>query len=459
MSFVKREEIRITTYYLIFGILWITLSDTLLVWLFGDDPKLLTQMQTYKGTFYILLTGGLLYTLVRNSVKKLRDQYKEAEHARMEAERLNREKSRFLAQMSHEIRTPLNGLTGFASLLSNNKLSDEQREKYIQIIQNRSTHLLRVVNDLIDLSKLESNKLSLNFEAIHLPTLLKEITEYYQPKLKLQDKKNLEIGWQLDGFDTINTDPTRLRQILINLIDNAIKYTPEGNIEISAHIRNKQALFEIADTGIGIPQEKQHLLFQQHVDIQNYLSHEHKGAGLGLSIVKSIIEYMGGKLWFSSRENTGTTFCFTLPVTFAEQTQKTHVQTSYAWENQTIVIIEDDFASHLFFKELLAPTGAQVKVFNQGRQGLEYIMRMNDVPILLLDLRLPDISGFQILKEIQNRKLHVKTIVQTANIIQNEEQRCRELGCQHILTKPVSPHLMLKTIAQNIELSTVNNDS
>lgn len=457
MSFVKREEIRITTYYLVFGILWITLSDSLLVWIFDDDPRLLIQMQTYKGTFYIIITGVLLFTLVRNSVKKLRKQYREAEEARKEAEKLNHQKSRFLAQMSHEIRTPLNGLTGFASLLSTNSLTDAQREKYIQIIQNRSTHLLRVVNDLIDLSKLESNKLTLNYEALHLPTLLKELTEYYQPKLKLQDRKNLEIGWQLNGFDTINTDPTRLRQVLINLIDNAVKYTPAGTIEISVHMQKDQALFEIADTGIGIPQEKQHLLFQQHVDIQNYLSQQHKGAGLGLSIVKSIVEYMGGKLWFSSKENVGTTFCFTLPVTYTEKPQKSFVQSNYAWEDQTLVIVEDDFTSHLFFKELLTPTGAKVKVFNQGRDALEYISKKQETPIVLLDLKLPDISGFQILEEIQKRNLSVKTIVQTANIIQNEEERCRKLGCQYILPKPVSPHLMLKTIAQNIDALKVNS--
>ena len=458
MNFVKREEIRITTYYLVFGILWITLSDTLLIWIFDDDPGLITQMQTYKGTFYIIITGLLLFTLVRNSVKKLRNQYHKAEKARKEAEKLNLQKSRFLAQMSHEIRTPLNGLTGFASLLSTSSLTDAQREKYIQIIQNRSTHLLRVVNDLIDLSTLESNKLTLNYEALHLPTLLKELTEYYQPKLKLQDRKNLEIGWQLNGFDTINTDPTRLRQVLINLLDNAIKYTPTGTIDISVHMQKDQALFEIADTGIGIPEEKQHLLFQQHVDIQNYLSQEHKGAGLGLSIVKSIVEYMGGKLWFSSKEQVGTTFCFTLPVTFTEKPQKSFVQSNYAWEDQTLVIIEDDFTSHLFFRELLAPTGAKVKVFYQGREALKYISKAQETPIVLLDLKLPDISGFQILEEIQKRNLSVKTIVQTANIIQNEEQRCRKLGCQYILTKPVSPHLMLKTIAQNIDASKVNSN-
>lgn len=450
MKFIHREEIRITTYYLLFGLLWITLSDSILIWIFDNDPQILTKLQTYKGSFFVFITAILLYSLIHTSVKKLRQQHQKAEEARQKAEKLNIQKSRFLAQMSHEIRTPLNGLTGFASLLSTPSLTKEQREKYIGIIQNRSTHLLRVVNDLIDLSKLESNNLILSLEVIYLPTLLKELIEYYHPKRLLQNKKDLELHWNIQGNETITTDPTRLRQILINLLDNAIKYTPEGSIHLSAHVKEDDALFKVTDTGIGIPQEKQHLLFQQHVDIQNYLSNEHKGAGLGLSIAKSIVEYMNGNLWFTSKEHEGTTFAFTLPVTTSATSKKKFTQTTYAWEHLTVVIIEDDFTSHLYFKELLAPTGANLLIFSQGKKALRYLRKVEKTPIVLLDLKLPDISGFEILKAIHKEKLQIKTIVQTANIIQNEEKRCRELGCQHILTKPVPPDQLLKTIASQI---------
>jgi len=451
MKYLGKEEVRITILYIVFGLLWINLSDKVLLWISNDNAGVLNKLQTFKGSFYILITASFLYILIRSSIRKLQALKTQADVSRERAEQLNKEKTVFLAQMSHEIRTPLNGLSGFVSLLSSPSLSDKQKEKYLQIIQNRSKHLLQVVNDLIDLSKIETQSLTITPESVNLEELFKELTDYYLPKLKLEDKQGVELGYKITGNSTIIIDPTRLRQILINLLDNSIKYTLAGTITITADIKTQKSIFHVTDTGIGIPRNKQHLLFSEHTDIQKHLSQEQKGAGLGLLITRHLIQKMGGTLSFTSSEHEGSTFSFSLPTTTTIISNQAEASPHFYWKNGLIVIIEDDFSSHLYYKELLRPVQAQIKIFDQGIPALDFLLGITEPAIVLLDLLLPDISGFAILEKLRHKRPDIPVIIETANILQNESEKCAQLGYHTLLAKPIPPQKLLSTLNKIVE--------
>ena len=237
----------------------------------------------------------------------------ELEEAKEKAEESDRLKSAFLANMSHEIRTPMNGIVGFSQLMRTKKLTEDQQMKFIKIINNSSMQLLRIVNDIIDVSKIEIGKVDLNYQESNINFLLNELFAFYKP---VAGRKNIKLSLQKglnDEQSLISTDQVKVRQVLDNIISNAVKFTKDGFINFGYKHKDNNLEFYIQDSGIGIPEEQQNIVFDRFMQADSQLSETHSGTGLGLSISKSYIELLGGKIWLESESEKGTTFYFTIP--------------------------------------------------------------------------------------------------------------------------------------------------
>ncbi len=236
--------------------------------------------------------------------------------AKYEAERADRLKSSFLANMSHEIRTPLNGILGFSQFLKQSSLSDQKKEKYLDIILNNGKQLLNLINDIIDVSKIESGQLSINKKPFSLNKLFNQLNQLFTGDLYQKNKTDVKLIFNKafeDGDDMIYTDESRLKQVLFNLLTNAVKFTTKGSIECYYTLKEKSLHFGVKDTGIGISCENQQVIFERFTQADNSLTRQYGGTGLGLSISKGIVDLLGGKLGVTSEINTGSEFYFTLP--------------------------------------------------------------------------------------------------------------------------------------------------
>lgn len=297
-------EYRITLLYLIIGGAWIIFSDKFLLTITGDQEKL-TQLQTYKGWFYVAATSFLLFFLVKNHLKRLRK-------AEAEAKKSNELKTSFLQNISHEIRTPMNSIVGFSDILNTNHLEEDQVKKFLAIIRNSSNQLLYIVNELLDISMLETGNVKVYKDTVHLNKLIDEISEAFLPVTKDSVKYEVKKGLD-DDRSIITTDEGKLRQVIMNLLNNAGKYTESGTIKLAYELNHSMLTFAIEDTGIGIVKKKQKSLFQRFEKAHDERAQNYDGVGLGLAICKGNIDLMGGKIDFKSEPNAGSTFYFKIP--------------------------------------------------------------------------------------------------------------------------------------------------
>jgi len=372
--------------------------------------------------------------------KKIEDELVTAKEKAVESEQL---KSIFLANMSHEIRTPMNAILGFSSLMNDASFSEEEREVFMHRIQNAGQRLLQIINDIIDISKLESSQLKIHKEPCQLADLLYHSLDEIQTSGLLNKKPGVTLAVDLPGElenMTIMTDGIRVQQVITNLLSNAAKFTKEGTIiagvkkisEDEKHILE----FYIKDTGKGIPPEKLEMIFERFRQAEE--KEYHQGTGLGLSITKGIIEVMGGTIRVSSHLNQGTTFYFTIPcepVAPVEPPSGDTPSLSPLLKGKVIVIAEDNHDSYLYLKNLLTPTQATLVHCPNGEKLMHFLSE-NHADLIILDLKMPRKSGLECLKEIRQKKLPVRVIVQTAYAFPDDKQQCMEAGSDAYLAKP-----------------------
>lgn len=297
-------EYKITAIYLLVGGLWILFSDQILFY-FIKDIDLLTQLQTYKGWFYVIITAYLFFLLIEKHLVKIRN----AEQKAKENDRL---KTAFLQNISHEIRTPMNSIIGFADLLNNKDLSEEQKNQYLEIITNSSNKLLNIVNDVLDISLIETRNISAKEDKVHLNDLLEDIYISFEPIIKQEVSFSLNKGLT-DTLSFILTDDVKIRQTLNNLLSNAIKFTVKGFIKFGYVLKKDELEFFIEDTGIGIAPNLHDKIFEHFHRVEIEISKLFEGAGLGLAICKGNIDLLNGKIWVKSELNKGSIFYFTIP--------------------------------------------------------------------------------------------------------------------------------------------------
>lgn len=297
-------EYKITAIYAIVGSLWILFSDKLLYHLIKNSDTIV-ELQIFKGWIYVLITAILLYLLLKKHLVKIRN----AEQKAIDNDRL---KTAFLHNISHEIRTPMNGIVGFTDLLRNNNISEEQKDQYLDIITKSSDQLLKIVNDILDISLIETGNISAKENIIHLNEFLDELYISFEPLIKKEISFSLTKGLA-DTFSIVLTDAAKIRQILNNLINNAIKFTENGHINFGYALKKNELEFFIEDTGIGIALQLHDKIFENFHKAEIEISKLYAGVGLGLAICKGDIEILNGRIWVNSELNKGSTFYFTIP--------------------------------------------------------------------------------------------------------------------------------------------------
>lgn len=297
-------ENSIIGFYLLLGSLWILFSDNLLNILI-QDKAMLTHFQTYKGWFFVVVTAGIFYMILKKHLIKLR----EAERKAKESDML---KTAFLQNISHEVRTPMNSIIGFSELVRDERVSDEKRAEYLRIINMSSMQLLNVVNSILDISLIETGNLRVSEKKVQLNEVLDEVHSYVSPLIKEDVSFTVRKGLP-DYEATIMTDEQKLKKVIINIVSNAVKFTDKGQISIGYTCDGQMLEFFAEDTGIGIPEDFLRNIFDGFRKAENGGNKFYEGLGLGLSISKGYLEILGGKLWVTSEKGKGSKFYFTIP--------------------------------------------------------------------------------------------------------------------------------------------------
>jgi two-component system CheB/CheR fusion protein len=375
------------------------------------------------------------------------------------AEESDRLKSAFLANMSHEIRTPMNGIIGFSQLLKEKSLTPEKRDEFINIIANNGKALLNLIDDIIDLAKIESGHMTIETVPCRANSIMFELYQQFLEILQIKEKENLEFQYFVpeEQVDVV-TDPNRLRQILSNLLDNAIKFTEKGFIQFGFEINeDKYLTFYVKDSGIGIPGEKQLSVFERFRQINETYNRLYGGTGLGLAISRNLAHLMGGELWLESKEKIGTSFYLSLPYitipvkpdTIPKAKQIIKIPTG-SWKKNTILIVEDEPLNLFMLKEFLRPSGIRIIHAGTGDDALKFYHDNNDIDVILMDIRIPGMNGYDATREIRKSSKKIPIIAQTAYAMQEDRKKCIEAGCNDFLSKPLNKELLLQSILKFI---------
>jgi two-component system CheB/CheR fusion protein len=374
--------------------------------------------------------------------------------AKKKAEVANVYKNQFLANMSHEIRTPMNGLVGFAELLKDDNLSSEAKNRYVNIIESSSNQLLNLINDIIDVSKIEAGELGVTIDTCHVGTMMFELEDTFNEIKHQRDKKNVSIiALVSEEFRdlAIKTDPNRLKQVLSNLISNALKFTEEGEITFSYTVKRKKVVFTVQDTGIGIPKDKLELIFERFQQIAQPETGIQEGTGLGLAISAGIIELLGGKIKVSSIEGKGSKFTFELPYKPAEasitSTDKSNELDLHVFKNKKILIAEDDPINRIYLEEILTNTSLKTLWANNGAEALDLFKANEDLDLVVLDIRMPIMNGIVAANNMLQLKPSTRIIAQTAYAMEEDKERCFQAGFVDYISKPLQKQQLLEIIA------------
>jgi len=386
----------------------------------------------------------------------------ELQEAKLKAEESERLKMAFLANMSHEIRTPMNGILGFADLLKNDVLPDEKKLEFIGLIEKSGNRMLDIINDIVDISRIESKLVTKNLSTININELMDQLYRFFKPRAKQKDLKlSLQKGLP-DTNSDLETDGQKLNAVLINLVNNAIKYTKTGQVEFGYKLKrnNDQPKLEfyVRDSGVGISKEDQALIFDRFTRSKKADMDAIEGTGLGLAISKAYVEILDGKIWVESREGEGSVFYFDVPV--AENSKINQVAASLAEEldgstfdcdNKKILVVEDDPVSEYFLKIALQGLSNNILFAHDGKEAVDIFMDNPDLCLILMDISLPRLRGDEAVKIIRKTSTEVPIIAQTAYCMEGDKKYLKEIGCDEYLEKPIKKDILLKTVQKYME--------
>ncbi len=378
--------------------------------------------------------------------RKLAEQ--QLKNALQKAQESDKLKSTFLSTMQHELRTPLNSILGFAELLHDDDEIKDQNKEYLRMIYESGLNLLNIINDILDASLISTGKIKIKIQPSNINTICDELYEDFTKILEKSKDKNelkIKVSKKLDNNKaSVKTDPIRVKHILSNLLNNAVKFTYKGEIEFGYKLQNgKDLLFYVKDTGIGIPKDKQEIIFDQFRQIEETDTRKYGGSGLGLSISKNLVEALGGKIWVESTNNKGSIFYFTIPYKPEEIKQDERITDRPKPEKTTlsskkILITEDNYADFYIFQKYLKPTGVKILHATTGETAIDIVKKYKDIDLVILDIKLPDISGFQAAKKIKKIRNNIAIIAITSYSSMYDKEEAFKAGCDDYIVKPIT---------------------
>ena len=401
--------------------------------------------------------------------KKLEEDLIIAAEKATESERL---KSAFLTNMSHEIRTPMNGILGFTDLLKEPGLSGDEQQEYIKIIEKSGDRMLNTINDIMDISKIESGLTNVIISDTDINEQNESLYEFFKPEVEAKGM-NLVLKNTLSGKEAvIKTDKEKFYAILTNLIKNSIKFTHEGSIEFGYALKKVtepadktvselvELVFYVKDTGIGIPKDKLQAIFERFIQADISKSRLYEGTGLGLSICKSYVEMLGGRIWVESVEGVGSTFYFTIPYDIdkkeiIDSDSDSHRYEKVEVENQDkklkILIAEDEKISEMHLSILLKNIGKEVLLAKTGFEAVEICRNNPDIDLILMDVKMPILNGHEATKLIREFNKKVVIIAQTAYALSGDRENALEAGCDDYISKPIDKEELFEKIGRLVK--------
>ncbi len=409
----------------------------------ADQTRLIDVYTSFL--LYILIGASLILYVKQNYIRE-----------KKKAEQSDRLKSVFLANMSHEIRTPMNSILGFSQLLNGN-ITDEEKNTYSRIIRESSESLLGLIEDIIDISKIEAGQVEIITGEYDIHYAFEDLYASFSQILKNQSKEHIRFRYDTGQRELIlKTDLLRFKQILTNLLSNAVKFTDEGFIHFGYSIEHDYIKFFVKDSGIGIIPENINTIFDRFSKTEKIQNKIYRGTGIGLTICRNLVELLGGKIWVESVYGQGSTFYFTLPNDQVKRKiQKArHVITAEEpidWSGKTILIVEDEHDNYLLLNEFLKPYGVKIIHASIGVEAVRYCRDKPQIDLILMDIRMPDMDGYEITRQIKEARPDLPIIAQTALAMEGDEKKSLVAGCDDYISKPIRIDLLVRKISRFLD--------
>lgn len=373
------------------------------------------------------------------------------------AEESDRLKTAFLAAMSHEIRTPMNHIIGFSEFLKDPDLDPAEREEYGQIIYESGQALLRLIEDIIDIARLESRQMIANPTVFGVDEFIRSIYNTFAQQLAKKPGKEVEFLLQCPEKSSAiyaKTDAMRLQQIIDNLLDNAFKFTAHGKVELGYKVLDGKLAIFVRDTGPGIPPDKHEWVFKRFRQLDYSINKKYGGTGLGLALVKSLAELLEGEVRLESEPGKGALFTVIIPGLIMQQTQNNSINNGASrndWSDYTFLVVEDERSNYNLLNIMLRPSRVKLLWAKDGNEAIALFgQHKNNIHLVLMDIRLPGINGYEVTKHIKQIRPELPVIAQTAYAMEIEIMKARESGCDDYITKPIDRRLLLDMIARHL---------
>lgn len=400
-----------------------------------------------------IITGIIVFSIditdLKNAEQNLIIKNQELTKSMQKAEESDQLKTAFIQNLSHEIRTPMNSIIGFSEMLENPLLLDEKRTLFRSIIIKSSNQLLSIVNDILTISFLDSNSEENCFEKVNINKLLDDLLTISHPiksaKVELKCIKPLE-----NKNSIIITDRTKITQIITNLLNNAIKFTHKGLVELGYNLKNNQLVFYVKDTGIGIENKNQEKIFERFRQAKISTSQQYGGTGLGLAISKGFVELLGGKIWVQSAIGEGSTFYFSIPFQKAEVKTTKTLDINVSSKLNTILVAEDEPSNYHLIEELLVDQGFTLLHAKNGEEAINFCKTNTDIDLILMDIKMPKLDGYSAAKEIKKFRPNLPIIAQSAYVLNHERDKYSGLAFDDFITKPIDATVLKQKLINSV---------
>ncbi len=426
--------------------------------------KVFTLIRPRKGCFFAEVSANLLKNndgepvnliiIVQDITERLLYE-RRLEEAREKAIESDKLKSAFLANMSHEIQTPMNAIIGFSKLLSPDETNQSDNSEYIEIIRSTGNSLLTLIDDIIDFAKIEAGEVTINRSACIVNKVMKELHTSFESERLNKGKNNLELLLNIPEKSeelTIVTDQNRFRQIFSNLLNNALKFTVKGKIEFGYDVKKEFLVFYVRDTGIGIPKEKQGIIFERFRQVEFNYTKKFGGTGLGLAISKNLVKLLGGEIWVESEKGKGSVFKFTVPLVKTRKPKEyiKHLQPmkTNEWKGKVILIVEDNELNSKLLQRMLEPTGAEILIAKDGKPAIEACTTNKAISLVLMDIQMPEMDGYEATRTIKSMNPEIPVIAQTAYAMAEEREKIISAGCDDYISKPIRQRELFSTLSK-----------